>query len=262
MVFLWNRKCAWCLRAGVLLFTMTCLPAMSPQSGRIPPPGGLASSEVLQYSIEWRLITAGQATLKFSADQPGWASDPHVTSTGLVSRLFKVDDRYVVNYDPNLCAVSSMLTAHEGLRHRETRIRYDGAERMANYVERDLSSDKVVLKKETEIPPCVYDVIGALYRIRTMNLPVGQSGVVPVSDGKKSVQARVEAQAAETIETSSGTHRTIRYEAFLFNDTLFRRTGRLYIWLTDDASRLPVQIQFRLQFHIGTITLQLEKHEA
>lgn len=235
---------------------------MSPQSGRASSPAALPSSETLQYSIEWRLITAGQATLHFAEGQPGWASNLHVSSTGLVSKLFKVDDRYKVDYDQSLCATSSSLTAHEGLRHRETRVTYDGSGHTANYVERDLSSNKVVLAKETEIPPCVNDVVGALYRMRTLDLPVGQAATIPVSDGKKSIQARVEAQAEESVETPSGTHKAVRYEAFLFNDALFRRPGRLYIWLTDDPRRVPVQIQFRLQFHIGTITLQLEKHET
>jgi hypothetical protein len=33
------------------------------------------------------------------------------------------------------------------------------------------------------------------------------------------------------------------------------------VWLTDDRRKLPVQIRVRMQFAIGTITLQLEKHE-
>jgi len=101
----------------------------------------------------------------------------------------------------------------------------------------------------------------ALYSLRTLNLQPGQTTQVAVSDGKKSVMARVEAQQREDLKTPAGTFKTIRYEAFLFNDVLYRRYGRLHIWLTDDARKLPVQIRVRLQFTIGTITLQLEKEE-
>ena len=45
----------------------------------------------------------------------------------------------------------------------------------------------------------------------------------------------------------------------LFNGVIFRRKARLFIWLTDDARRLPVQIQVRMPFYLGTVTLQLEK---
>jgi hypothetical protein len=43
---------------------------------------------------------------------------------------------------------------------------------------------------------------------------------------------------------------------------IYRRSGRTYIWLTNDRRRLPVQIQVHLQLAIGTITLQLEKEET
>ena len=43
---------------------------------------------------------------------------------------------------------------------------------------------------------------------------------------------------------------------------LYRRSGRLFVWLTDDERRLPVQIRVQLRFYIGTVTLQLEKEET
>jgi hypothetical protein len=75
----------------------------------------------------------------------------------------------------------------------------------------------------------------------------------------RSAMARVDSVQRETVKTPAGTYKTVRYEAFLFNDVIYRRSGRLYIWLTDDHRRLPVQVQVRLHLAIGTITLQLEK---
>jgi hypothetical protein len=73
--------------------------------------------------------------------------------------------------------------------------------------------------------------------------------------------ARVEAQPREDVRTPAGSFKTIRYEVFLFNNVLYRRPAHLYVWLTDDRRRLPVQIRVRMQFTIGTITLMLEKVE-
>jgi Protein of unknown function (DUF3108) len=53
----------------------------------------------------------------------------------------------------------------------------------------------------------------------------------------------------------------VRYEVHMFNNVLVNRKARMYVWLTDDARKLPVQLRVRLQFLIGTITLQLEKAE-
>jgi hypothetical protein len=231
---------------------------VSPQSVSLP------QTETLSYSVEWRLITAGKGRMTWSAaagPQGGWEANLHLESTGLVSKLFKVNDDYSSHMAPDLCGVSSHLKAEEGKRRRETNITFDRESKKANYLERDLVKNAVIRSNEIDVPACVHDVVGGLYYLRTLNLEPGQHTEVPVTDGKKSVMARIEAQQRETIKTPAGSFRTIRYEAFLFNDVLYRRSGRLYFWLSDDRRRLPVQIRVRLQFAIGTITLQLEKTE-
>ena len=229
-----------------------------------PATDGLPARETFYYTIEWRLITAGQARLDWIAPpQPGsiWQANLHLESVGLVSKLFKVEDDYSVNMNHSFCALSSHLSSHEGVRQRETTVVFDGAAHKATYLERDRVKNTVFLSKETEIPTCVHELLSGLFYLRTLNLQPDQSAEVPMSDGKKSVMAKVEAQAREEVKTQAGTFKTVRYEAYLFNDVLYRRPAHLYVWLTDDARRWPVQIRVRLQFAIGTITWQLQKHE-
>jgi hypothetical protein len=221
----------------------------------------LPARETLTYNIEWRLITAGKARMQWQQDRSGSEIDLHVESVGLVSKLFRVEDDYRARFAPGLCAESSQFTSHEGNRQRETRIAYDGAAHRASYLERDRVKNTVLLQKETEIPSCVHDVAGGLYFLRTLNLEPGQTATVSVTDGKKSAMAKVEAQQREDIKTPEGVFHTIRYEIYLFNGVLFRRPARLNIWLSDDRRKLPVQIRVRMPITIGTITLQLEKHE-
>jgi hypothetical protein len=234
----------------------------------VAAPGALPAHETLDYSIEWRLVTAGKAHLVWGATprhanspDPGWQADLHLESTGLVSKLFKVNNDYVSNLASDLCSSGSYLKAEEGNRRKETSVTFNREARKAEYLEKDLDKKSVVNAHEIDIPACVHDVLGGLYSLRTLNLQPGQTTQVAVSDGKRSVMARVEAQQREDIKTPAGSFKTIRYEAFLFNDVLYRRYGHLHIWLTDDARKLPVQIRVRLQFTIGTITLQLEKEE-
>ena len=146
-------------------------------------------------------------------------------------------------------------------RQRETKVTFDSANRKASYLERDRAKNTVFATHEIDIPPCVHDIVGGLYFLRTLNLEPGQSTEVPVSDGKKSVMAKVEAQQREEVKTPQGTFKTIRHEIYVFNDVLYRRPAHLYVWLTDDRRKLPVRVQVRMQFAIGTITLLLEKVE-
>jgi hypothetical protein len=246
-------------RQGLVLLLATVCPAIQSSQSTVIPPGPLPSSESLEYKIEWRLITAGKALLNWKVEGGGFEASLRLESTGLVSKLFKVNDEYTSALDQRLCAHSSFLKTREGSRQRETRVTFDSERKKASYLERDTARNTVLDTRETDIPACVADVIGSLYRMRTLNLEPGQTAQIPVSDGKKSALARVNALQRETVKTPAGTYKTIRYEAFLFNDVIYRRSGRLYIWLTDDRRRLPVQVQVRLQLAIGTITLQLEK---
>jgi hypothetical protein len=225
-------------------------------------PQSLPAKETLYYTVEWRLITAGKAKLEWTSEQrprTGSQVNLRLESVGLVSKFFRVEDDYSANLNAALCGQSVQMTTNEGSRQRETKVAFDSASRKASYVERDRAKNTVLAAHEIDTPPCVHDIIGGLYFLRTLTLDPGQSIEVPVSDGKKSVMAKVEAQQREDVKTPQGTFKTIRYEIYVFNDVLYRRPAHLYIWLTDDRRKLPVRVQVRMQFAIGTITLLLEK---
>jgi hypothetical protein len=213
--------------------------------------------EKLTFDIEWRLIRAGTAVIE---TKPG-EGRVKLDSAGLVTTLFKVDDTYTVKYDGPYCATSSLLDAQEGKRHRETSITFDRYLNRATFTMRDVLKNAVLNTEQTEIPSCVHEIVGALQTMRTLNLEPGQSAQIPVSDGRKSAQVRVEAQEREEIKTAAGTFKTIRYEANLFNGVIYMRKGRAFIWLSDDARKLPVQMRLRMSFPLGNVNLLLEKEE-
>ncbi len=215
------------------------------------------STERLSYDIEWRMIHAGTAVV----DAQKTTARLKLESAGLVSTLFKVDDAYGVTYDEPFCATSSTLDAQEGKRHHETRVTFDRTNNRADAVERDVLKNVVMHTYEVAIPNCVHDVLGALISLRGLKLNPGQTAQIPVSDGHHAAQVRVEAQDREEIKTATSDYKTIRFETFLMNGVVYNRKGRVFVWLTDDERRLPVQIQLRMNFPVGTVTLHLMKEE-
>ncbi|MGB7759010.1 MAG: DUF3108 domain-containing protein [Bryobacteraceae bacterium] len=238
-----------------------CLLLLGVASFALAQNAALPAHEVFTYSIEWRLITAGKLRLERIQARTSSQINLRMDSVGLVSKLFKVADDYSSNFNQDGCVLSTLLVSEEGSRKRETRVIFDEAKHKASYLERDRIKNVVLQNREIEIHPCVRDVAGALTYLRTLNLEPGHSIDLAVSDGKKSVMAKVEAQQREDVKTPEGVFHTIRYEAYLFDNVLYRRSAHLNIWLTDDRRRLPVQIRVRMQFAIGTIALLLEKHE-
>jgi hypothetical protein len=216
------------------------------------------AAQKLSFEAEWRLVHAGDVQVESSGAE---SLKLELHTAGVVRAFVKVDNVFRAAYGPGWCTAETELTAHEGKRQRETKVRYDGGARKAHYLERDLEKNATVAENTIDIPACVHDVTAGLQRLRELLPQPGASVELPVSDGKKAVMARVEAQRRERVRTPVGEFQAIRYEAFLMSGVLYRRKGRLFVWISEDERRLPVQIRVQMPFYIGTVTLQLEKVE-
>ena len=220
---------------------------------------GLTSSAIAQtlhFTGEWRLLEAGRVQAQLGAA----GAHLGVQTVGLAERLYSVRNNYSVTYDRALCASASVEDLREGSKHRETTVTYGAGK--ASRLERDMLKDgAVVSTREVDVPACVHDVLGALEKLRRSVTAPGQRLRLPISDGRKSAGVEIQAQEKETVRTPAGVFHTVRHEAMLFNGVIFRRRARAFVWLTDDARRLPVQIRVQLPFYLGTITLQLEREE-
>lgn len=217
--------------------------------------------EKLSYHVEWRLITAGSATVEISRSAADhWQTNLSLQSEGMVTRLYKVLDTYRAVSNEKFCPVNSLFDAEEGKRHTVTQLTFENTPLRVNYDERDLVRNSSV-KKQLDVVPCTYEIMGALAALRELNLEPGRAITLPITDGKKMVQGRIEAQTRESLNIDGKKYQAIRYEAFLFDNVLYKRKGRLFMWLTDDTDHLPVQFRVQLGFPIGTITVQLEKEQ-
>jgi len=214
-------------------------------------------TERLTYTVEWRLIHAGNVVV-----ESGPTSEVvKLESAGMVSALYKIEDTYRVQFDAPFCATSSLMDSREGSRNRETAINFDRTRNRAFLTEKDLIRNTIVSRTDVQIPNCAHDVITALKQLRRTKVDVGQAVQIPVSDGRKSAAVKIEAQERERVTTPAGTFNAVRYEVNLLNGVVYSRTGRVFIWLTEDERRLPVQIRLRMSFPLGTVTLDLEKEE-
>lgn len=229
-------------------------------AGQQPDIKNFPFPEKLTYRVEWRMVTAGSAIIDVSRSGPEWQTDLNLESSGFVSRVLRVVDTYRMVSDEHFCGIHSALEAREGKRHTATTMQFDNARHRLSYSEQDFvknTSDK----REIDIVPCTYEIMGALQALRLLKLEPGKTTTFPITNGKKLVNAKVEARTADKITVDDKNYSAIRYEAFVFDNVLYRRKGRLFIWMTNDEEHVPIQLQFQMGFPIGNITLQLEKLE-
>jgi Protein of unknown function (DUF3108) len=241
------------LHAVLVALALSSLPALSHAQLQPVPPNG----EKLTFDVSWTVFPAGQLTSEIQQG-PAGSDDPDiivtkVRSQGFVSLLFNVEDEFRSHFNPQSgCSEMIEKKVNEGKRHKQTQIEFDEQKGLALLDEHDLAHPKNPVKHaENEIPPCVQDVISAFYYLRRAPLEVGHDIHLPVNDGAKTYDVTVEVQTKEKIQTPMGEFTAFRLEPRVFSG-LFKRKGRMLIWITDDDRRLLAQIKAMIS--VGTIT--------
>lgn len=115
-----------------------------------------------------------------------------------------------------------------------------------------------VQHKEAPIPPCVTDLMSAIFYGGSQPLPPGQSFHMPLADAMRVVDVTIKAEAREQVVTPAGTFQTIRVQPTA-DAGVVKNRGNIWIWYTEDARHIPVQMRARLFW--GTITLRLTSVE-
>ena len=214
--------------------------------------------QTLHYEAEWRLWKAGTGTLRI--EQNG--DYEHVIGTaeasGAVAVLYRVQDRLESYFDrKTLCSERILKHSEEGLHKRETTLRFDAARGKSVLDERNLRSGETK-HQETDSPACVTDVLSGIYYLGAQRLEPGVAYLFPLNDGGKSVDVTAYVEGREDVKTDAGSFRTLRVAVYSDAGPLKGR-GKVWVWFTDDASRLPVQMRSRLFW--GTLTLRLTRLE-
>ncbi len=211
------------------------------------------NNQTLHYDAEWRLWKAGAATLRI--EQAG--ESQHVIGTaeasGAVAVLYRVQDRLESYFDRrSFCSQRILKHSEEGLHKRETTIVFD--QRGKSLLdERNLRNGEVK-HQETDSPACVTDVLSGLYYLAAHPLEPGTSYLFPLNDGGKTVDVKAYVEGREEVKTDAGLFHTFRVAVSSDSGPLKGR-GKVWIWYTDDAAHLPVQMRSRLFW--GTMTLRL-----
>ena len=231
------------------------IPRLEPPQPGFPFPGRLT----LTYSVDWRVFTAGTAV--FHIEQQG--EDEKVAATadtvGNVNMIFPVVDRFSAGFNTRTgCSTGFSKNLSEGRRKVSSELTFDYTSGKQNETSKNLV--KGTSKQQTaSIPACVADTLSAIFYVGSRPLIVGQTVRFPLADSMRTVTVTMKVEAKEEIKTPAGTFQTIRVQPTA-DEGVVKSRGNIWIWYTDDARHMPVQIRSRLFF--GTITFHLQSFEA
>ncbi len=229
-------------------------------AAQIHPPADYVfpNGQSFVYQAEWRLWNAGTARITVEPAVDNERITASADASGVVAVLYPVHDRFQSVVDRRtFCSVSIAKHTEEGFRSRETLINFNYQRRRAVLDETNLKSGEAK-HTERDIPGCVTDVIAGIFYVGSLPLTPNATYYFPLSNGGETVDVRAHVEAREQIKTPAGSFSTIRVSPQATSGTLKSR-GQVWIWYTDDARRIPVQMRARMFW--GTLTLRLLRTE-
>jgi hypothetical protein len=210
------------------------------------------------YGGEWRVFNAGIATLRLEQAGQEHRIVATADAAGTVSMLYHVQDRLESFFSPlSFCSHNTARHIEEGFRRVESNITFDYRRGKAVLDQKNIKK-KESKHEEHDIPGCVIDMISSIYYVASLPLMPGKTYSFPVNDGGETVTVMVHVEAREQVKTPAGTFNAIRVQPET-SSALLRDKGKIWVWYSDDAARVPIQMRARLSW--GTLTFDLLRIE-
>ena len=224
-----------------------------------PTPGfQYPARQTLTFSVDFRVFTAGTAV--FHLEQQGDVQRISATAdtVGATNMLFPVVDKFQSGFDTRTgCSTGFNKQISEGRRKIASELSFDYTHGKQAQHERNLVKGTAT-QKEANVPACVTDSLSAIFYAQSQAMAVGQTFSFPLADSMRTVTVGMKVEGREELKTPAGTFTTLKVEP-LADEGIVKNRGHIWIWYTDDARHIPVQIQARLFW--GTITFHLQSIE-
>lgn len=212
--------------------------------------------ERLEFEVSYTGIPAGRAVqeVKQVGDEIQIVST--AKSADWLNLFFPVDDRIesilISGAPPNYIGVPRLY--RERIREGWTRFQKDAVfdREKLEVTTRDFLGKS---EKNQKITKRTYDTLSSFFYFRSVPLQVGTSYFIDIFDCKKLWNTEVQVLRREEIVTPLGRFKTVVIKPVLKFEGIFARTGDMFIWLTDDDRRIPVQMKSKVK--IGNITATL-----
>lgn len=228
-----------------------------PKDRLAPVPFG--PGETLTYTVSWLQIEGGEMTLATTREQSPDGVPVHrirlsATSNEYVSRFYPVDTHYETWVDArDFTPVRFEKHAREGRYSADEVEEFDLVRRIATW------RNATDVRHVGPVPERFQDVISSFYYMRTVPLVPGEETRVDLYSRGKLYRLVVAVLGRERIETELGVFDAVKVQPRMMESGAGsdRNKGKLFLWFSDDARRLPVLARTILP--IGSVTARLRK---
>jgi hypothetical protein len=219
---------------------------------------GFLPGEEITLDIEWLAVRTGTAKIMVGKPQGNlWPVTLQARTEGLAS-LVNIQEHLVAYWDPKAKNTrgSDLAAVEMNDRHFDSaRIDRDQGKATVRVLRKGKRKEKI-----HDVPKDVQDVTGALLFLRLQPLKDGERLEFPVFTNNRIFTLSAEVLAREAIDTPVGRFPTIKVRVRTGFSGKFSTKRDTFLWLTDDARRIPVKIS--AEFAVGSVVANLVGYQA
>lgn len=203
--------------------------------------------EKLIFDVKYGLITAGEATLEVkSSTYQGnevWYLSTNARTHPFFDPFFQVRDKVESWWDKKtLLPHKFEKTLQEG-KYRQNRIHlYDQQSRTTTYKKWSYKSSQWD-SEDMELPFTTQDILSAFYYVRNQELVPGRRVNVNITADGRAVNTEVVVHRREKVNSIFGSLNCLVIEPRLKGEGIFKQSGNILIWVSDDNYKIPVKLQ-------------------
>lgn len=213
-------------------------------------------SEKLTYLISMFGLPIGNAELEAKNEKGEIWLTLRVRSNAAISNFYPVDD-FVETRHIGGNFIINKIKQQEGTFKSDIRFTIFLREKSVFWIDR-ISNRSLRESIPTEE---VLDTLSGIYFLRNKPLQVGKTETLHIFDSESYADVPVEILRREAVRLLNFTKvETLVVRPLQKSAGIFRRTGDILIWMTDDANKVPVKIVTSVA--LGTVTVELLSAES
>lgn len=216
--------------------------------------------EKLVFDIDYGFITAGVATMEIPSiellnERQCYKIAVKVRSAKGFDWIYTVRDSYFTFVDvQGIFPWKFEQHIREGNYRRDFVAEFDQRNHFAQTI---VSNDIEYIK----IPDYVHDIVSAFYYCRTVDFTaLRPNDEIHLQNFYKDSTYALDIKyfGTEEVDVSAGEFRALKIQPFIREGGLFKNTGNMTIWLSDDENKIPVKMSSKII--VGAIVAELQQY--
>ena len=206
--------------------------------------------EKLSFDVKYGLINAAEATLEARSSvyqgSPVWMLSTNARTQPFFDRIFKVRDRVESWWDKDtLLPYKFAKNLQEGS-YKQHRVHiYNHEAKTSTYQKWSFTNSRFD-NSQMDIPSGSQDILSAFYSVRGLPLVVGRSVIVNIVADGLIMKTEVVVHRKESLKTIFGEIECLVIEPKLKGEAVFKQSGRILIWITNDEYKIPVRLESKI----------------